>query len=101
MSGLFVFSDDRAQVFGTPRTLSIPASSYSNGQGSFQTQMPFAQGKKYVMSMSDASGFGTGGTTDVLTVGNQVGSSSCNTTDPGMFHCPASSHLADHTAGRG
>ncbi len=34
------------------------------------------------MVMSDASGFGAGGATDVLTVGSSLGGS-CNMTDPG------------------
>ena len=36
-------------------------------------------------TMGDATGFGTGGTTSVIKVGPQVGSTSCNTTDPGSF----------------
>lgn len=34
--------------------------------------------------MSDSTGFGTGGTSDVMTVGSSVGGTSCNTTDPGV-----------------
>ncbi len=38
----------------------------NDGQGTYKTQIPFASGKKFVMVMSDASGFGAGGATDVL-----------------------------------
>lgn len=34
--------------------------------------------------MSDATGFGTGGSTNVLTVGESLGAS-CNITDPGIY----------------
>jgi hypothetical protein len=34
--------------------------------------------------MSDANGFGTGGTTDLITVGGPVDGNTCNTTDPGV-----------------
>ncbi|SJL05461.1 uncharacterized protein ARMOST_08829 [Armillaria ostoyae] len=70
-------------VFGTPRNISIPDSAYSGGKGTYQTQIPFASGQKFVMVMSDASGFGAGGATDVLTVGSSLGGS-CNMTDPGV-----------------
>ncbi|KAK0464891.1 uncharacterized protein EV420DRAFT_1637064 [Desarmillaria tabescens] len=70
-------------VFGTPRNISIPDSAYSGGKGTYKTQIPFPSGQKLVMVMSDASGFGTGGATDVLTVGSSLGGS-CNTTDPGV-----------------
>ncbi|KAK0208080.1 hypothetical protein DFS33DRAFT_408619 [Desarmillaria ectypa] len=71
-------------VFGTPRNISIPDSAYSGGKGTYKTQIPFSSGQKFVMVMSDASGFGTGGATDVLTVGSSLGGS-CNTTDPGKL----------------
>lgn len=43
-------------------------------------------------TMSDASGFGTGGTTEVLKVGDSIGNANCNTTDPGTcsFDTPSS-----------
>ncbi|KAK0478225.1 hypothetical protein IW261DRAFT_212181 [Armillaria novae-zelandiae] len=73
-------------VFGTPRNISIPDSAYSGGKGTYKTQIPFESGKKFVMVMSDASGFGAGGVTDVLTVGSSLGGS-CNITDPGKRVC--------------
>ncbi|KAG7450590.1 uncharacterized protein BT62DRAFT_524146 [Guyanagaster necrorhizus] len=70
-------------VFGTPRNISIPDSAYSSGKGTYETQIPFSSGQKFVMVMSDASGFGAGGATELLTVGSSLGGS-CNTTDPGV-----------------
>ncbi|EIN14150.1 hypothetical protein PUNSTDRAFT_140507 [Punctularia strigosozonata HHB-11173 SS5] len=71
-------------VFGTPRNITIPDSAFSNGAGLFKTQLNFAAKEQLLLAMSDSQGFGTGGTTDVLTVGSSVGGSSCNTTDPGV-----------------
>ncbi|KAI0082277.1 hypothetical protein K474DRAFT_852977 [Panus rudis PR-1116 ss-1] len=71
-------------IFGTPRTVNIPDSSFSNGQGSFQTQLPFPKDQKFLATMSDASGFASGGTSDVLEVGASISNSNCNTTDPGV-----------------
>ncbi|KAK7694758.1 hypothetical protein QCA50_001946 [Cerrena zonata] len=71
-------------VFGTPRIMNIPDSSFSNGKGTYETQLVFAKDKQFLATMSDASGFGTGGTSDVLKVGASVGNQNCNTTDPGV-----------------
>ncbi|KIM48268.1 hypothetical protein M413DRAFT_16245 [Hebeloma cylindrosporum] len=70
-------------VFGTPRNISIPSSSFSNGKGSYSFQLPMAKDSQMVLSMSDATGFNTGGSTNVLTVKASQGGS-CNTTDPGV-----------------
>lgn len=75
----------RSQVFGTPRTFQIPSTSYSNGQGSYSTQLPFRTNSTMLATMSDASGFASGGTSDVLRVGSSVSNSNCNTTDPGAL----------------
>ncbi|KAK1229656.1 hypothetical protein PQX77_007218 [Marasmius sp. AFHP31] len=71
------------QVFGTPRNISIPESSFKDGQGTFSTQLPFAEGHKFIITMSDGTGFGSGGSTEVLNVEKSKGGS-CNTTDPGV-----------------
>ncbi|CAL1695615.1 unnamed protein product [Somion occarium] len=71
-------------VFGTPRVMNIPDSSFSNGKGSYQTPLDFPKGQKFLATMSDASGLGTGGTTDLLEVGASVGNAGCNTADPGV-----------------
>lgn len=70
-------------VFGTPRNVSIPSSAFQDGKGKFSTQLLYASDQKFVISMSDAEGFGTGGTTAVLTT-QGVDGASCNTTDPGV-----------------
>ncbi|KAF9270154.1 hypothetical protein L218DRAFT_982784 [Marasmius fiardii PR-910] len=72
-------------VYGTPRNISIPQSAFDNGMGSFSAQIPFPQGQKFILTMSDGTGFATGGNTEVLTVGSSKGGS-CNTTDPGVAY---------------
>ncbi|KIK70912.1 hypothetical protein GYMLUDRAFT_66124 [Collybiopsis luxurians FD-317 M1] len=71
-------------VFGTPRNFSIPDSAYSNGQGSFTTQVKFPQAQRYVLIMSDSTGFGKGGISPILQTTNTT-AGSCNTTDTGPF----------------
>ncbi|KAF8971399.1 hypothetical protein BDZ97DRAFT_1753221 [Flammula alnicola] len=70
-------------IFGTPRNVSIPSSAFSNGQGSYPLQIPLPKGQQMVLTMSDATGFNAGGTSNVLTVQASQGGS-CNTTDPGV-----------------
>ncbi|ESK97898.1 hypothetical protein Moror_17180 [Moniliophthora roreri MCA 2997] len=70
-------------VFGTPRNISIPDSSVTNGHGSFSMRLPFEKGQRIVITMSDATGFGSGGSTELLTVGSSQGGS-CNVSDPGV-----------------
>ncbi|KAF9040546.1 hypothetical protein BJ165DRAFT_1490722 [Panaeolus papilionaceus] len=70
-------------VFGTPRNISIPSSSFSDGKGSYSLQVPMKKDDTMLLTMSDATGFNTGGTTRVLTVGASKGGQ-CNTTDPGI-----------------
>jgi hypothetical protein len=65
-------------VFGTPRNISIPASAFNNGQGSYSFPLPLAQQSRMVLTMSDATGFNSGGTTNVLTVQPSKGGS-CQT----------------------
>ncbi|RPD55835.1 hypothetical protein L226DRAFT_518465 [Lentinus tigrinus ALCF2SS1-7] len=81
--------------FGTPRTSVIPDSSFSNNQGSFSTTMNLPKKQEIVAVMSDSTGFGSGGVTRVITVGAQVGKTSCNITDPGVdFFYETNSALA-------
>lgn len=70
------------QVFGTPRNISIPTTSFSGGQGSYALPLALPAGQKFVLTMSDSTGFGAGGTTDVMSVGASQGGN-CNTSDPG------------------
>ncbi|KAF4605149.1 hypothetical protein EYR40_003932 [Pleurotus pulmonarius] len=71
-------------IFGTARNVSIPAAAFSNGAGTFKTQLPFEATKQYVLTMSDATGFGTGGYSPLRTVGAAAGGATCNTVDPGV-----------------
>jgi len=68
-------------VFGTPRNISIPPSAFTNGQGSYSTQLPFAKDQKFILTMSDSTGFGAGGTTQVLVAGPSKGGT-CDTAQP-------------------
>ncbi|KAI0695152.1 hypothetical protein BC835DRAFT_981480 [Cytidiella melzeri] len=78
------FSLTLAPAFGSQRVMDIPNSSFSGGKGSFQVQMPFPNKQKFIAIMSDASGFGSGGASDLIVTGPQVGNNKCNTTDPGV-----------------
>ncbi|KAF8898817.1 hypothetical protein BD779DRAFT_1464899 [Infundibulicybe gibba] len=62
------------------RNLSIPSSAYNGETGSFSTQLTYVQNQKLILSMSDATGPLTGGTSDVLIVGPPVSGQNCNTT---------------------
>ncbi|KAI6024437.1 hypothetical protein EDC04DRAFT_253746 [Pisolithus marmoratus] len=61
----------------------VPCSSNIKNCGSYTIpQLPFPQGQQFVLTMSDATGFAVGGTTDVITVAASMSNSSCNTTVP-------------------
>jgi len=83
-----------AKVFGISRNISVPSTAFNNNQGSYQiSPIPFTQDAKFLLTMSDATGFGTGGTSELLTVGAPVGSTSCNTSSPSLaysFSLPSS-----------
>ncbi|KAF8632585.1 hypothetical protein AX15_001792 [Amanita polypyramis BW_CC] len=70
-------------AFDIPRNISIPPTAFNNGKGAFTLQLPLHQPQQFVMTMSDAGGFGTGGTSDVLTVGPSQGGK-CDTKSPGI-----------------
>ena len=72
------------QVFGTPRTFQIPNSAVTNGQGHYSAQVNFPPNQKIFLVMSDATGFGSGGTSLITQVGPSLSGMSCNTTDPGV-----------------
>ncbi|KAJ7293511.1 hypothetical protein C8J57DRAFT_1269226 [Mycena rebaudengoi] len=66
-----------------PRNISIPASAFVDGKGSFSVQsLPFNASDPLVLTMSDSSGFGAGGTTPLLETGKSLGAS-CNTSTLG------------------
>ena len=72
------------QVLGTQQVFNIPSSAFSNGVGSYYTSLQFPQGHQFLATMSDASGFATGGISPLLTVQAPTSQSSdCNTVDPG------------------
>lgn len=65
----------------TYQNIPVPASAFSNGKGSYSIpQLSLQTGTHFVLTMSDATGFGSGGTTNQLTVGNPVENNKCNTT---------------------
>ncbi|KAF8350129.1 hypothetical protein F5887DRAFT_943923 [Amanita rubescens] len=68
-------------VYDVPRSINIPPSAFTNGIGSFSTQLQFPEGKQFLITISDAQGFGTGGVSDVLTVGAPQGKN-CGTNSP-------------------
>ncbi|KAF8560298.1 hypothetical protein OG21DRAFT_1480124 [Imleria badia] len=82
------------KVFDIPRNISVPSTAFVNNQGAYQiSPIPFTKGAQFLLTMSDATGFGTGGTSELLTVGAPVGSASCNTSDPALpfsFSLPSS-----------
>ncbi|KAI0094814.1 hypothetical protein BDY19DRAFT_44567 [Irpex rosettiformis] len=80
--GTAPFTLTLAPEFGTQRTLNVPASNFTNGKGSFSTQLPFVKGQRFLAIMSDASGFASGGVSSLITTG--AGSTGCNTTDTGV-----------------
>lgn len=73
-----------SQAFGTPLNFSIPDSAFNNNKGSWSTQLNVAAGKKFLLMMSDSTGIGSGGTSQLYTVGSSVSGASCNTTDRGV-----------------
>ncbi|OJA13785.1 hypothetical protein AZE42_13020 [Rhizopogon vesiculosus] len=65
------------------RNIYVPASAFSNGKGSYSiSQFPFTTGTQFLLTMSDNTGFGSGGTSTILTVGSPVANNNCNTTSP-------------------
>ncbi|KAI8990532.1 hypothetical protein BD414DRAFT_413419 [Trametes punicea] len=83
-----------ALAYGSTRTLSIPAENFSNGQGSFNTTLPFPAAKQFVAIMSDSTGFASGGVSKLITVGKPSGQNTCNTTDPGNLDFTFEANLA-------
>ena len=74
------------QLFGSPRNITVPPNAYVGGKGSFSFPLLIAASKQFVLTMSDATGFGSGGSTPLLTTGPSLGPSTCNITDPGEIH---------------
>ncbi|KAG2061772.1 hypothetical protein BDR06DRAFT_945802 [Suillus hirtellus] len=68
-------------VFAVPLNISVPASAFSNNKGSYTiSQLPFWNATQFLLTMSDATAFGSGGTSPIFKVGNPVAKNNCNTT---------------------
>lgn len=68
-------------VFKVPQNISVPASAFNNGKGSYTIpQLPFKNDTQFLLTMSDATAFGSGGTSPILKVGSPVANNNCNTT---------------------
>ncbi|CAE6440020.1 hypothetical protein ACGC1H_004699 [Rhizoctonia solani] len=84
MGGTAPFSLLITPFYSTPQNISIPASAFNGTHGSYTTTLRVTgksnQGR-FLLTMSDATGVGTGGTSGILTA--STGTGSCNTTDPG------------------
>lgn len=82
---IFVF-----QFLETYQNIPVPASAFSNGKGSYSIpQLSLKTGTTFILTMSDATGFGSGGTTNQLVVGSAVENNECNITvasPPYMFN---------------
>lgn len=65
------------------RNVTIPDSAFSGGKGSYTMKLQLAKERRFVLTMSDSTGFAAGGTTEVMLVGASSGAS-CDTADPGM-----------------
>ncbi|KAH7918062.1 hypothetical protein BV22DRAFT_1134887 [Leucogyrophana mollusca] len=64
--------------------VSVPSSAFTDNQGSYAIPiLPLAANKRFVVVMSDATGFGSGGVSDIITVGGSVENIGCNTTSQG------------------
>lgn len=64
---------------GVPYKTALQSS--GNGQQSAGIVIPFVQGRKFLVTLSDAGGFATGGTSQLLTVGSSQSGGNCNTAD--------------------
>ncbi|KAG8953084.1 hypothetical protein FRC04_003031 [Tulasnella sp. 424] len=72
-------------AYDVPRNISIPAGAFTNGQGSYTiSPFPIVSQKQFLLTMSDGTGFGSGGTSDLLTVADPVGGATCDTTVPSV-----------------
>ena len=60
----------------------------NTGKGSYTIQqLNLTAGQNFLLTMSDSTGFNSGGTSDLLEVGTSKSDSSCNTTNatPSFF----------------
>jgi hypothetical protein len=66
---------------GTAINATLPGNST---QGSSGVPIPFVKGQTLLVTLSDSTGFATGGTSQLLTVGSSQSGVNCNTTNPGV-----------------
>lgn len=71
-----------SQFFDAPINVSLPDSAFddSANAGLYSMQLSLEAQQRFLLTMSDATGFATGGTSEVLTVGSSVSGASCDTT---------------------
>jgi len=74
------FYSQHSQVFGTQTVYNISDNRFSDGIGTFNTTLTLPAKQKFVFVMSDATGFATGGISELLTVGSATLGETCNTT---------------------
>ncbi|KLO13970.1 hypothetical protein SCHPADRAFT_996977 [Schizopora paradoxa] len=69
-------------LFIPSQNISIPVSAFDEQtqNGSFSTQLGLSAGQRFLLTMSDADGFGSGGVSNLLTTGSSISGSDCNTT---------------------
>ncbi|ESK86992.1 hypothetical protein Moror_10922 [Moniliophthora roreri MCA 2997] len=69
-------------INAAPINISTPSDAFVDNKGSFTTQLPVPKGAQIILSMSDATGPLSGGTSDLLRVGDTQTGRTCNTTLP-------------------
>ncbi|KAI9512804.1 hypothetical protein F5148DRAFT_1145794 [Russula earlei] len=69
-------------VHGTPIVFNLNASTISNGVGSFVARLSLALNRQFLLVMSDATGFATGGISPLMTVQPPMPGDICNLTQP-------------------
>ncbi|KAF8527843.1 hypothetical protein BU17DRAFT_81088 [Hysterangium stoloniferum] len=66
-------------AFDSPRNFSVPSLPDGNA---FTLQLPLLAGRKFLVTLSDVSGFASGGVSDILTVGASTTGAVCSTDVP-------------------
>ncbi|KZP00977.1 hypothetical protein CALVIDRAFT_533299 [Calocera viscosa TUFC12733] len=66
------------------RNITLPSSSFSTStnRGNYTLPLQLNAGGSFLLTMSDATGFGTGGTSALLVVGASITGASCDTAGP-------------------
>jgi hypothetical protein len=66
------------QAFHVPQNFTIPETAFADGSGTFSTPLTLDRRQRLLLSMSDATGFNTGGVSRVLKVGASQSDNRCN-----------------------